>query len=47
MTDKNWNQFWNSGSVLDYLIYKKNEKAEEDDDFDQGISNQRADNRGE
>ncbi len=47
MTDSNWNKFWNSGSVPDYLNYKKNEKAEDDENFDQGLSNQRTDNRGE
>lgn len=47
MNDKSWLNFWHTGSVQDYLNYKKNEKAEEDDNCDQGLSNQRADNRGE
>lgn len=47
MTDKYWNEFWNSGSVPDYLKYKKNEKAKQDYDFNEGLSNQRTDDRGE
>ncbi len=45
--DKYWNEFWNSGFVQDYLNYKKNEKAEQNDNFNQGISNQGTNNRGE
>lgn len=47
MDDKGWNEFWNSGSVFDYLNYKKNEKVKDDDNICQGISNKGADNRGE
>lgn len=48
MKNNEWNEFWNSGSVYDYLNYKKNEKAAGDDDnFNKGFSNQRTDDRGE
>lgn len=47
MTDKNWNEFWNSGSIFDYLKYKDNEKVQQDEYFDKGISNQRTNNWGE
>lgn len=47
MDDKNWLQFLNTGSVEDYLNYKMNEKAQSDEYFNQGISNQGTDNRGE
>ncbi len=47
MIDKNWQQFLNTGSVEDYLNYRQGEKAREDEYFNQGISNQRTDNRGE
>lgn len=45
--DKNWNEFWNSGSIQDYLNYKKNEKAEQNGNYYQGFSNQGTNNRGE
>ncbi|MCM1115650.1 MAG: hypothetical protein NC397_09160 [Clostridium sp.] len=47
MTDENWNAFWKSGSIYDYLNFKENEKVKDDDNLYQGFSNQRADNRGE
>jgi hypothetical protein len=47
MEDKNWLSFIQTGSVFDYLNYKENEKAKNNDDCNQGISNQRTDNRGE
>lgn len=47
MKNNNWNEFWNSGSIYDYLNYKNSEKAEDDDDFNEGFGNQRTDNRGE
>lgn len=47
MDDKNWMNFWQTGSVQDYLNYKENEKAKQDDNYNQGFSNQRTDNRGE
>ena len=47
MLDKSWQEFWNTGSVQDYLNYKNNEKAKPDENCNQGFSNQRTDNRGE
>lgn len=47
MEDKSWANFWNSGSVYDYLDYKENEKAADDDGINQRIGNKGADNRGE
>lgn len=47
MDDKGWDDFWNSGSIFDYLNYKEHEKVQEDVNFYQGISNKGADNRGE
>ncbi len=47
MDYKKWLSFWRSGSVQDYLDYKEYEKAENDDDYNKGFSNQRTDNRGE
>ncbi|MGN0522072.1 MAG: hypothetical protein ACI4IQ_05480 [Eubacterium sp.] len=47
MKDNSWTDFCNTGSIEDYLKYKENEKAKENDDFNQGFSNKRADNRGE
>ena len=45
--DKDWLNFWATGSVQDYLYYRKNEKAQQNDDYNQGLSNQRTDDRGE
>lgn len=45
--DDKWLNFWNTGSVEDYLDYKMNEKVLKDENNDKGISNQRADDRGE
>ncbi len=45
--DEDWLNFWETGSVNDYLNYKKNEKAYQNDDYDQRLSNQRTDNWGE
>lgn len=42
-----WQTFWQSGSIQDYLNYKEYEKAENDENYNQRFSNQRADNRGE
>lgn len=47
MIDNNWLNFCNTGSIEDYLKYKESEKANNNDDFNQGLSNSRADNRGE
>lgn len=47
MNDDKWNDFVNSGSILDYLKYKENEKVKENENLYQGLSNQRTDNRGE
>lgn len=47
MIDKYWDEFWNTGSIIDYLNYKENEKAKDNDDFSKGISNQGTDYRGE
>lgn len=47
-----WQQFWNSGSVEDYLAYKKsqtpadNVEVKDANDY-QGHYNQRTDNWGE
>ncbi len=45
--DEDWLNFWETGSVNDYLNYKKNEKAYQNDDYNQRLSNQRTDNWGE
>lgn len=45
--DNEWAQFWNSGSVIDYLKYKENEKVKDDDNLYKGLGNKGADNRGE
>lgn len=49
MNDNGWAEFWNSGSVSDYLKYKDREKEQAQDygGFNKGIGNQTADNRGE
>jgi hypothetical protein len=45
--DNKWDEFWATGSIYDYLEYKKNEKVKEDDNLYQGFSNKGTDNRGE
>ena len=47
--DKYWAEFWNSGSVSDYLNYieNENEKVKENDNLYQGFSDKGTDNRGE
>lgn len=45
--DNKWAEFWNSGSVFDYLDYKENEKVKDDENLYQGLSNKGTDNRGE
>ena len=45
--DDKWKEFWSSGSVNDYLSYKKNEKVSDDGNHYQGLSNKGTDNRGE
>lgn len=45
--DDGWQQFLNTGSVEDYLSYKLNEKAKDDENFNKGFSNQGTNNRGE
>ena len=56
MKDNGWNDFVNSGSVSDYLKYKRQEreqaeftavKGENNVSFNKGLSNQGTDNRGE
>lgn len=47
MEDKSWEAFCDTGSIFDYLNYKKQEKAGENDDLYQGIGNKGANNRGE
>lgn len=47
MADNSWLEFTQTGSVFDYLKYKEHEKVTADDKLNQGISNQRTDNRGE
>lgn len=46
-----WQQFWNSGSVEDYLAYKNSQPTADaevkDANDDQGHYNQRTDNWGE
>ena len=45
--DDKWTQFLNSGSVFDYLEYKKNEKVKDDDNLYQGLGNKGTNDRGE
>lgn len=45
--DKNWQEFWNTGSVQNYLNYIDNEKAKNNENYNKGTGNQGADNRGE
>ncbi len=47
MIDNNWIHFCNTGSIEDYLKYKENEKAKNNDDFNQGLSDKGTDNRRE
>lgn len=47
MNDDKWNDFVKTGSVIDYLKYKDNEKVKEYENLYQGLSNQGTNNRGE
>jgi hypothetical protein len=42
-----WQKFIETGSVNDYLNYKKQEQELTDADYDQRTYNKRADDRGE
>jgi hypothetical protein len=47
MNEDAWQTFCTTGSIIDYLKYKQDEKVKEDGDINKGLSNQRTDNRGE
>lgn len=50
MSDEYWQRFVQTGSVNDYLEYKKHKeeiKAENNEIYNKGACNSRTDNRGE
>lgn len=47
MLDSNWLNFVQTGKVEDYLKYKNEEKAKNNEHYDQSVSNSGTDNRGE